>query len=289
MNKNTLHIIAVIFLLTIGFGIRLINLGEPGFGTDEPLHVFAAKGIMETGEPQLPSGLFYYRAELFSKIVAQSFKYLGVSEFSARLPSAVFGTITILVIYLIGKNLFGATVGLLSALFLTFLPIEIAWSRECRMYVLFQLSFLIGAYAFYKGIETTPGVGERVAVSKNKIVSWAQSFFSGFDLKWLLLAALFLYLSLKLQNLTVLFGPSVVVYLIVMSLSVLVQENFKSMRKSKYFKLLIAIFAAGLIFLFIVPGLLEGFIKMMWFKPFWAQAHQFNPFYWVEIIYFCNL
>lgn len=46
---------------------------------------------------------------------ALSFKLLGVSEFSARLPSAIFALITMVFTYLLGKKLFNRGVGLISA------------------------------------------------------------------------------------------------------------------------------------------------------------------------------
>ena len=202
MKKKIFLISAILLLILAGFCIRYINLGVPGFGTDEPLHVYAAKGLLNVGEPELPKGLFYHRAELFSRIVAQSFKYLGESEFSARFPSIIFGTITIAIIYFMGSNLFGPTVGLLSALFLAFAPFEVAWSRECRMYALFQMCFIFGAYAFFRGLEPSRDfIDEKVANQRKRPSFWVLSKLKDFDLKWFLIAFVFLLISIKLQAL----------------------------------------------------------------------------------------
>lgn len=48
-------------------------------------------------------------------IEALSFKLLGISEFSARLPSALAGFLSVVLIYLLGRKLFSKFTGLLSA------------------------------------------------------------------------------------------------------------------------------------------------------------------------------
>ncbi len=162
MNKKTTEnnkriVLYQIVILTVivvtGFGLRIINLGGPGFGTDEPLHVFAAQSILENGKPELPSGILYKRALLYTKTVALSFKFFGVSEFSARLPSVIFGTLAIILLFFIGKKFYGTAVGLISAILVAYIPYQIAWSRECRMYTMFQLFYVAGVFAFYYGFE----------------------------------------------------------------------------------------------------------------------------------------
>jgi len=62
----------------------------------------------------------------------------------------IFGVLTIWAVYLLGKELFNRNVGLLSAFFITFLKIEILWSRQARPYQALQFLFLLGAYFLYK-------------------------------------------------------------------------------------------------------------------------------------------
>ena len=60
-------------------------LGHPPL-YDELLHVFAARGLLTTGEPAIGEGL-YDRAELFSWLVAAAFHNFGDSMVAARLPA----------------------------------------------------------------------------------------------------------------------------------------------------------------------------------------------------------
>ncbi len=78
----------------------------------------------------------------------------GFSELSVRLPSLIFGVLTIFITFLIGKELLGKKTGLLAALLLTVAPLHIYYSQEARMYsfaaftatlaTLFLIKFLKG-------------------------------------------------------------------------------------------------------------------------------------------------
>ena len=188
-NKNSCSsLILLVVFVVIGASLRLINLDQPSFWVEEVKHVYSAKSFLENGEFALPSGLEYNRAQPFTFLVAVSFKLFGINEFSARLPSAIFGTLSILLVFFVGKGLFNERVGLIAALFLTFLPWEIGWSRVCRMYTMFQFLFLWGIYVFYKGFEKEQRLDNSVALQrKNKLmgiisawsINWKWFIFSG--------------------------------------------------------------------------------------------------------------
>jgi hypothetical protein len=144
--KSTL---VIIFALTaIGFYLRFNNLGDRSFWFDEAVTSYAAIGLMEHGAPILPSGIEYTRALLNSYLIALSFNIFGVSEFSARIVSVIFGTLAIPLVYLLGKEL-GRRTGLIATLLITFSAFEILWAREARMYAQFQFFYLLTAYLFY--------------------------------------------------------------------------------------------------------------------------------------------
>ena len=144
--KSTLFII---FALTaIGFYLRFNNLGDRSFWIDEAITSYAAIGLLEHGTPVLPSGVVYNRALLNTYLIALSFKIFGISEFSARIVSVIFGTLTIPLVYLLGREL-GKRTGLIAALIMTFSVFEILWAREARMYAQFQFFYLLTAYLFY--------------------------------------------------------------------------------------------------------------------------------------------
>lgn len=74
-------------------------------------------------------------------------KLFGNSEWTLRLPSAIFGTLAVLAMFLLGKELFNPAVGLISALLLGMMPEQIFYSQEARMYPLLVLLVVTSTYA----------------------------------------------------------------------------------------------------------------------------------------------
>lgn len=143
----------VVFVLTfIGFLFRFYNLGHNPFWVDEVISVLAAQGLLQHGVPLLPSGQLYPRDILSTYTIATSIYLFGDGEFAARLPSAILGTLTIPLTYFLGKKVAGKDVGLIAAFFIAFSFFEIGWSRQARMYQMYQFFFLfaITAYAYFK-------------------------------------------------------------------------------------------------------------------------------------------
>ena len=147
---TNLQAISILVVLTvIGIILRINNLGTSTFWMDETIQTYAAIGLMQQGIPVLPSGMIYSRSFLDTLLIAQSFKIFGVSEFAARLPSALFGVLTIPLIYLTGKELGNKRVGIIAAFLITFSLFEIIWNRDARMYSQLQFLYLLTTYLFY--------------------------------------------------------------------------------------------------------------------------------------------
>jgi uncharacterized membrane protein len=76
----------------------------------------------------------------------------GDSEFSLRLPSAILGSCSVLMIYTVGKMLFSRTVGTLSSLILAISVFHIEYSQEARAYSLMAFLTLLSFYFFIRTI-----------------------------------------------------------------------------------------------------------------------------------------
>lgn len=63
----------------------------------------------------------------------------GDSEVLLRLPSVLAGTLAVVAVYLLGRRLFGARAGLVSALLTALVPFSVWYSQEARAYALFML------------------------------------------------------------------------------------------------------------------------------------------------------
>jgi hypothetical protein len=137
-------VVAILFLLlATGTILRGYALGVQSLWFDEAITANAAIALLETGQPTFPSGFTYWRAFPHTLVVAGSMALLGTGEAAARLPSVVFGLATIPVTYWLGRQVGGHTVGLVAATLLTVATWEIAWSRQARMYQLFQLLYTL--------------------------------------------------------------------------------------------------------------------------------------------------
>jgi len=150
-------------LLVFAFFYRLYGLGNNySFWSDEGHVAIFSRAILETGRPVLKNGLStgWYQWLLYW-IGAGSAKIFGLNEFALRFPSVVFGSLTVLAVYWLGKVLFSTSeeskptseveyIPLLAAFLTAFLKIEILWSRQARPYQALQFFFVMGAYFLYK-------------------------------------------------------------------------------------------------------------------------------------------
>ena len=141
LNENIIVCLWVIFC----FLALTYKLGEiPPYHADENFYVESSLRMVESGDYVTP---VYHEKNRFAKpilyywMVVSSFKVFDVSLFSARLPSVIFGTLSIGLIFLLGKILFNRRVGLYSAFILpsTYLHFQISrWSIYFCAYVRYK-------------------------------------------------------------------------------------------------------------------------------------------------------
>lgn len=155
VSENKKYLLFIIVLLIIGGFLRIYFLGDQSLWIDESYSITAATGIIEKGLPYMPSGDIYSRAILNTSFIALSMKIFGISAFFARLPSVFFGILTILVSFLLFSKLYNKKIGLAVSFILTFSLVEIAWSRQARMYQQLQFFYLLSIYLFYKYSKTS--------------------------------------------------------------------------------------------------------------------------------------
>ena len=151
-RNNLITLLMVTVLMIIGFFYRLYGLvANHSFWTDEEHVAIFARAILERGKPILingySTGVYQWLQYWLSAISARIF---GLNEFAIRFPSVIFGVLTIWAIYFLGKELFNKKIGLIAAFFITFLKIEILWSRQARPYQALQFFFVLGAWFIYR-------------------------------------------------------------------------------------------------------------------------------------------
>jgi 4-amino-4-deoxy-L-arabinose transferase-like glycosyltransferase len=116
--------VQIFILLSFCFFLFILGVGRWDlWNPDEPRYAQVAKEMVGTGDWILMhvNGKTYEdKPPLFFWLIAlSSFLWQGFTSFSARFPSGLFGALTVLLTFFLGKKLYGSRTGFLSALILT--------------------------------------------------------------------------------------------------------------------------------------------------------------------------
>lgn len=144
------EVAAFTLIIVLGFGLRVYHLGQLGLGWNEDYTIIAARGILEHHVPLFPSGILYPRAIPLSYIEAFLIQIFGFSEFIVRAPSVLFSTLSIGMVYLLGKKLLTPKVALLAALVMSLSDWEIIVGRTARMYSMLSFLYLLSIYLMFR-------------------------------------------------------------------------------------------------------------------------------------------
>jgi len=157
--KQLLPYFVLILIMFLGFGFRYHNMGYMSFDHDEMGLVSKSKGILHLGFPYVQFAdqirwLTTYEAVPYPLAL---FGFLfGYSEWSMRLPSCIFGTLTIGVLGLMGRRLFNWRTGVFLALVYACLPLNIRWAQNSFYPSQCQLMAVLTYWFFYEAIRTRP-------------------------------------------------------------------------------------------------------------------------------------
>jgi hypothetical protein len=160
-SRATVH--AAVLLVLCGV-LYFPYLGQvPFFDKGEPREALAVQDIVQRGEwlvplkraTDIPSKppLFHWSAALTSRVTGQ------LNESTIRFPSALYATLGIMVIYFLGRKLFGAEVALLSgAILATMLVYQSqALSARVDMTLCFVVTLSLALfYSIYRGFLSNP-------------------------------------------------------------------------------------------------------------------------------------
>jgi hypothetical protein len=137
-----------IVITLIGGGLRILLLDHKGMWLDETFSVWLANhSVVEllqwTAKIDQHPPLYYL---LLHYWVALN----GDTPHSVRLLSALFGAGTIPIVYLIGKRMSGAIMGLAAAVLLALSPFNIRFAQEARMYTCLTFNAAVAIYALVR-------------------------------------------------------------------------------------------------------------------------------------------
>jgi tetratricopeptide (TPR) repeat protein len=138
--------ILIVFLciLFAGIFLRFYGLGRILPYDDEPLHQ------IRISYQALPVVAASYNGSALFTFLVHWLIHLGDIVLMARLPSALSGAMTIILVYFLGKSLFSKREGLIAAGLTALSPFLIRYSQYSRAYALFALLSLLSLYFFDK-------------------------------------------------------------------------------------------------------------------------------------------
>lgn len=145
--------------MLIGGGLRVYHLGAESLSEDELNKLETVTDYRENGlsgrngeHPFLMKGL-----QMASLIVADKWNAAASpvrqisDEFALRLPTAIFGTLTILLLFLLVKELFGSPIGLISAALWAVEPTAIGFDRVAKEDSFLLFFFLLTSVFWLRG------------------------------------------------------------------------------------------------------------------------------------------
>lgn len=167
MHRNKIILGSIVLLATI---IRFVYLGNipRGFTPDEASQGYSAYSLLETGKDEWSGdwpltsfkSFLDYKSPLQTYLMILPVKVFGLNEFSVRFPSALFGVLSVIVVYYLANELFlyqivykSINIGHLASFFLAISPWHIQFSRMALEVNLASFLFPAGLYFLLASIK----------------------------------------------------------------------------------------------------------------------------------------
>ncbi len=136
-------------LVIFSVGIRSIGYSSP----DEKRYKQSAGEMVESGDwvtPTYHGRPRFQKPILFYWVTASSMTLFGNNWFGARLPSAVFGAMTVFLTYLLGRGLYNRRTGVSSASLLAISALFFIYSRLSTPDIMMLFFITLSIYIFVK-------------------------------------------------------------------------------------------------------------------------------------------
>jgi len=153
------HLILLLLVFGLAATLRFYQLGKipEGFHADEAAFGYNAYSLLETGKdeygvsyPLILKSFGDYKGALYSYISIPFIALFGLNEFSVRFPSALFGTIAVLITYLLVLHLSQKrSVALMAAVLHAINPSALFLSRVQSDPLVAGVLFLGGLYCLF--------------------------------------------------------------------------------------------------------------------------------------------
>jgi 4-amino-4-deoxy-L-arabinose transferase-like glycosyltransferase len=146
------------FLLVLAAVYIAANIGTGSLSTwDEALYANISANILKSGDWMVmhdrPGKPWFDKPPLYMWCTAVFYKTFGVSEFSTRLTSSIFGVATIMLLYVFVKRVSGKNAAVLAALILLATPHYLHFAKMGMMDVMLTFFITLMIYLFWLGQE----------------------------------------------------------------------------------------------------------------------------------------
>ncbi|MCL5019222.1 MAG: glycosyltransferase family 39 protein, partial [Patescibacteria group bacterium] len=164
---------ALVFIFVLALFLRVYKLGScpVGFLWDEAALGYNGYSILKTGRdeygkflPIIFKSFGDYKPGLYVYLTVPSIAIFGLNEFSTRLPAAIFGSLTVLLIYFFIKEAFfltkekdrkfSETIALTTAILLAISPWHLNFSRGAWEVTIMIFLLVLGFYLILKFLNT---------------------------------------------------------------------------------------------------------------------------------------
>lgn len=163
-KKSTLLIMSLIIIFAFVLRFYKITEDPPALNWDEVSIGYNAYSILKTGKDEwgkfLPThfksyGEYKLPVQIYASIPAIAI--FGLNDFAVRITPVIYGTLTILLMFLLGRKIFKTDLGgLFAAFFLAISPWHIHLTRASFESSMSVFWVVLGAYLFIKGLEGNP-------------------------------------------------------------------------------------------------------------------------------------
>lgn len=154
-KKIVFSIVAVLSALLIFTGLGKNHL----IPWDEAIYAKVAKNMVEIKDYLVPhwnssANGWFEKPPLYMWLVSGFINIFGFNSWSAKLPSAIFGFLTVLLVYLIGKKFFNKTTAFISSLALVTTIHFLYYSRASMLDVTATFFITLALYLYWQAKES---------------------------------------------------------------------------------------------------------------------------------------
>lgn len=161
MKRVKLSGIILLLIVLLASILRLYKLGSsPALNADEAAIGYNAYSLIETGKDEHgnPWPIHFqsfgdYKPGLYFYLVLPLVKFFGLNELAVRLPGAILGIATVIVVYLLTRELFkDEALSLVASFFLAISPWHIHFSRGAWEVNVATLFVTVGVWIFLRAL-----------------------------------------------------------------------------------------------------------------------------------------